>query len=652
MIQLYNQHLQQFINIKDGSSFNFQAESQLVNLESYTIGFSFELELINNDAVQDAIKNPVYATGEVRREWVEPILNYPGYWLEIPITKANNLILVVNGVKLYSGRIIVLETTPNIVKVSYQAFPYSKVFENFIFKNTLKQYFDGRASGVSRLSQVFEEGAFLQALYSKNGYYVKVNTYNNTEDLNDFKKNWIWSNYSVLFADGRSSDERMRHPFQWCSFFVNDIIKAIGINIPEAIEEKTKEYQLFIPLKLSQNRTYRFTFTKEPKAIKSGNKYRVNYIIELNSPIQVYDEEAGVWYELTHSESEYFKVYHFIDTLKANKSISNSTIERIDLKGYQYGINALQLSGSKNDTSGLLNLYEGQTWDKSFENLDAHIGFYADNQSEADLVLYNLPDSIDIDFKLEFSFNYEEYKGDEKYNNNGFGHVPYFSYDFSFFEMSTNDFLSQLSLMCKDYNWLRNPMFVTPYNSVDVYNQKYPSTSICILEDSDVAELKKTIESDANNQIQVNILNGQEIHVTKQLNNLLTEPKKYEPEIVSLSYTNKYLLNTQDEKLHYSTLPIIEDKDGKILEHSLKGVVGKLELSSDEKARPVYNVISYSSDCDFLDTYGDLSEKYVFKVKNYKFEEEIVFEGRYFIVSKYSTQDFVTWELEAFQIVH
>lgn len=636
MIELLNPKLNKYLSLLEGSTFTFSAESQLQDLENYTCGYSFDVELINDDVLRDSLEGGVYDSGETE------IIDVPelGIHKEIPKMLPNKVIMIVNGVRLYAGDLVMLETTPISVKCSYQCMPYGAM-RNFILRPTLRDYLNMDGLATNELYEVFEPGVPYLHTGAKNGAELSFYVWNNNT-LNPK----IRANASQGWYVG--SDNLLEGKY-WISTPVNKMLKAMGIEAPDMENEDMK---LFMPCNIKYTRLFKFRFQKyvqgaEPMPYVHYNKkvYRLPYVCTPVAPVWVWNEGTQTWEEIDSLLSAGYKRIPFLNTIRVNKSLEGMEFYQISQVGFNSKIGNLQLGTEYLDNVSIFGYGEGYKWQQSFTDLGFSIYFNDTSSAQAIVsALIDAPEYLDIVFKIDCDKSFSNY-----IMNADWADVPFSMADLSFFDISTNEFLNQLSLCSKHYSWLRNPMFISDKNHKDIYgieNKDYIG-NIYLCDEKRLISLKKEIKTDAPSALRMQYNIGANTSTVKRLNNLGNKEKKVEPSIVSFAYTTDYNFET-DETV--STLPIyFNTLQNKILDNDILAVVGSTKLVKRMTTGYVNNFVPDDTNCDFVFDYSDQSEKYKFTVVGYQLQEKLNFDGQVFNVSKYSTKDFITFELECYK---
>lgn len=666
-MELYCKDLSKYVDMAD-TKFSIEAQSQLQDLENYTIGNSFDLKLINNE-----VNNKILKREEREVEVTEWIGDPVNMWVTYKkkVTTDYTILLIHNGAPLFRGRLIYRGSTPDTITAVYQCVPNTPAFENFVFRDTLKDYFipNWGENDSIQLYKLLEYGA----QYSRGGTMTAVNgeklqfqTYNNNSNSWNYHIKDLANNYRTAQSIG---SKQMPCPNNFQRFFssvnVLDLLKCLGINIDKDSENESLRFLFPTKFKIKKRYKVRLYRTIHQDHYVTGNNdknsiepvsqvFRCDYKATATSPISVWNETYDDWDDNLATEywGNYINNGDFADSIRAGRAIKGLTVEDV-LYDSDFSIDVPQLISQRFQQPQMFGLVRG----KVYEDGEAIGGVIYVNNGDDNYVMdqaFACPEYIDVVYSLEADKDFMTYPtkfGDWVATDPYWGRTPVQATDFDFLNIKTNDFLNALSLNCRSFIGLRNPMYISPDN-YDVCWGADGASASDYLTDENIISMEKTVDSDAPSVIRLTIPNLVNNSTTKRVNDLGNEEEKeIKVTIPSVCYSNTY---DDDSEIRKSYPPLYFDNGGNSLADKFKfgelqgcfGYFKERKLLFVQGQPVVNNFYDNSTDFDYFTTYQDHSQKYKVKCTGYQLHEYVYINKVKFAVLKYRTDDFVVFELE------
>ena len=641
MINLWNTHLNKEIKLLGDSNLSFSCENQLQDLENYTLSYTFDIEVLNDEAARDAVSGVKYADGEY-----EALVS--GINVKLPIMKSVRVLVTNNAVPMFIGDLSLQSSSVTSIKCSLKCVPYGEAFKDFSFRDELRGY-------MTTLSWEYG-GKFVESIMdyrnthtpvyvlrsnsynSQLGYVPSVTVTNENQDTDAIPA----SASSVTVEDvdkGWTVKTDSYNRAYWSTLSVNEILSCMNIHINKKYNDRT----VMIPNRISYDRMLKV------RMYKSTNKEtKMQFKPTTNSEIWWKEKGSNTWELLEPLEITSGLRYPFAKSIRKCKGLDGLTFKYIEYPiGFtQFGILGYNTSvayqgvefGIPADTT-----YEdGDTIDVKLENVDSTA---------------KQPDYVDVIFEYECSVDtgkmYEHYRADKDHVDsdayNLYMTVPFLPTDLEFFSTSTGTFLNELSLNNKDFRWLRNPGFINSFNYDAVHGQDSPAGFGCFsLTNDNLQEVKREIDYTKPSELQVKFLAPFTPNVHKLLNSRGNDTRQVEHTFGSIGICH---LMDDGDSVFLGAPPLVWDKaNEELVENSISGVftITNTQRVDDVDRRLIY--FACSPDWDYLDDYTDKSNKYTFKVTGYNFQEWLEYEGVRFSVDKWSTSDFGVWELECYPV--
>lgn len=671
MIRLYNTHTEEFLSLANEQSFSIQATNQLADLEKYDIGCSYDIELVNDANSRDASLYEYYASGGMQT------ITFLGVEVDVPVTKLPKVILYYDNVPMFIGRLSILGTTMTIIKCVYKCVPYGRAFNNFDMKPRLKDYFQQGVYQKHQFRNIIDSYWFEIKGGDKNpdrAYWPSlpctVPNYSNDSlkpghvfDTCCVIKN-LENNKYVQYINNVGKDSGT----EW--FYLSPIdrlLEVMNIKTYFADEDRTIAHPISIHYKRDVKvRMYRNTVVANHVTFKPMERSEIWWINDSTHDWELLDANNFGFEQ--HREA-------FDGSLRLCKGLSG-----LRLKTVEYPV---QSDGSVFKQNGLLTL----NTTNAYKSID--FGFETGHEFKDgdDITMHldrtnihtqTLAQYVDVIFEFEPNFTPEllqEYnKATDMYTL--WRSVPVMPYDIGLLEMETTEFLNQLSLNHKEYEWLRNPMYFTPDNLFQIHGIQPDDISrpnkICRLTNDMIEKISRSTKYDAPRAINIKVPTGFETICTKKLNDTLNDEKTIDMSMTGLGWYGYGLgagdpaLNTgitttgfnPPKGIHRGTPPLILDQhDNSMKGKELKGCFGQVQTFSQHQ-RPgitfdrTFWYLSANNDFNYLEDYPDKTDKYELTVlggggssHGYFMQPYIEIEGQKFIVESYKTSDFLKYNL-------
>lgn len=636
MIQLLNEHLNKYIPIKEGASFSFSGESQYQDLENYNVVSSFDVELPHSEVLADCFKE--YVSGKHYET------ETGDYWLDIKVVEVETysypkVTLIVNGCKLYTGRLVYLSSDTQIIKCAYQAVPYCDAFKNFEFKPTLKDYFYEDTVTRSFMYLYYEPGRQIHICDAKSSYdritppFWSYNFHNMNVNPNAPDEKFV----SNIFVYDMASDRRTlldgTYRAYWGSGQIDTFLQCLGIKPQHEIDE-FKEHIMTFRANISYKRKIKARYHLS-KISDSVN------LVYGNLPLDEmwwWDEDNKVWEQLAPEKSIFGgQIVPFGGTIHSFKGLDGMKVIDVQYGESMFGdpVSIPQPAKMTLDSRVMSPMFDlGIDFGMELKNGASFAPVFSGASQ-----LYNnvRPEYVDIIFEYDCKVNCWE-DGISRVGQVGMD-TPLKTVDLEFLEMSTNEFLNQLSLNNINYRWLRNPNFINKWNHQAIHNQNSFFDLFFITQDK-LESVKREFDKDAPSELRLEVKDAFKHTLIKPLNDLGNDPKSVECTMTSL----RHVTNAQKENPGGIPMAVFDGKANKFVEQELKGCFGLYKEGANNNA----SWQSASPDFDYVKDYADKSQKYTFTVTGYQFEEYVMFEGKSFAVGKWSTNDFAKFELECY----
>lgn len=671
MIKLYNQHTGDWLNLVEGTNFSIQATNQLCDLEKYDIGYSFDIELVNDENSRDASLYEYYASGGTQK------ITFLGIEVDVPVTKLPKVILYYDNIPLFIGRLNILSTTMTTIKCVYKAVPYGRCFNNFDMKEQLKDYFEQGVYKRTQFRNLLDQWEFEIKGGDRNpdrttwpSMHCTIPNYSNdvlnpehTFDAMACIKNLDNNKYvQYIYNVGRDSGTEY-----WYLSPIDELLEVMNIKTYFADNNRTIAHPIGISYKRDIKVRY-YISTIVPNIATFRPK--------TDSEIWWINDSTGDW-ELLDSGTGFTPVRQAFDgSLRLCKGLNGLKLKSIDYP--------VLYDGSVFKQGGVLSL----NTENAYKSLD--FGYptgheFKDGEDitmileRTNIQLQTIAQYVDVVFEYECNFSTADVL---RYNTDNsvyelYRSVPCMPYDISLLQMTTTEFLNQLSLNHKEYNWLRDPSYFLPENMFPVHgimpDSLFKPTKVCKLKPEMIEKINKSIKYDAPRTINIKVPTGLETICTKKLNNTLNDEKTIDMSMTGLGWS---ALGTSDPGLGSGVVttdfnppkglkrglpPIIIDQhDNTILGSELKGCFGQVyTFTQHDRGIGSYKrswwFLDANSDFDYLEDYPDKTNKYEMTVlggdgsDGYFMQPEVEFEGRSFIVESYKTSDFKKYELVCYE---
>lgn len=684
-MELYCKELNTFIDVAD-ATFSIEAASQYQDLEGYTVANSFDLKIINNEVNNKIVKNVpyLYTDPEKGNQYMRD---------------SYTILLMHNNSPLLTGHLVLQGSDPDLLTVVYQAVPYGKAFENFVFREYVKDYFEvpndyfgstigsslGRAIGVEGLGTSCGSVAAKWRDYSNwdlndplnseiripRLHVYRLNSTSNAWDNETYgsrnnycatmSNGYIMRRYpfvgNLLFYNGTFTDNTAQMP-------VKELLDCMGIAVPKWIQD---DLMIAFPAAIKFERRIKMRLRPIIKAYDMGNGDLMCIYAQGGDPIQCWNEEKQEWYEYgqTLDLGNLVAWGPWAFTLDRGIATKDMELVTIDQKSI-YMLNTIQLESNTLNNVPMFYAMEvkGNKWHiigdghakegLTYEDGGQQFGFGLTYQAGD----YNLlPEYVDVELSVPCSMDMATYHTLANKAAEQIGCTPMHVTDFTFFdELKTGDLLNWLSLNVESLRWLRNPMYISTDNCDEVWGIE-GTRSYCWLTDSDIISMTKTIDYSAPSDLIVSLPIDAKASVHRHLNQYNNDPKEFDQEIDSCAYTNN--LDTMVDIGRFSTLPVIYDEAKDDLKErfkwgDLRGCVGYWQMDKvkdrKKKPKPVWIWMSNSSNYDYAFRYCDHSEVYEVKCIGYDLHDQVDINGVKFEVMSYKTSDFVTFELKLLKI--
>lgn len=667
MIRLYNTHTEKFLSLANEQSFSVQATNQLCDLEKYDVCSSFDITLVNDANSRDASLYEYYAAGGTQT------ITFLGVEVEMPVTKLPKVILYYDNVPMFIGRLSILSTTMTTIKCVYKCVPYGRCFDNFDMKPKLKDYFEhGIHTGTQFRTLLDPKNLEIRGSDRNPDRTtwpsMHVEFPNSSDDVlnpgDTFDaccciKNLANNKYVQYINNTAGHDSALQY---WCLSPIDELLECMNIKTYFADTNR----MIAFPMNISYKRTIKVRYYRSDV---TANHVKFKPIGD--SEIWWINDSTHQWELLTECVFRGVTTKAFQESLRKCRGLDGLKLKTIEYPTLQ--------DGSVFDQKGILTL----STKNGYKSIDFGIEtdhVYKDGEDTTlELVGTNLhlrsdlAQYVDAIYELECNFGDKDASSKEK--EALWATVPCMKYDFGFLEMSTTEFLNQLSLCNKDYEWLRNPSFFMSGNMFQVHGLEptdIKPSSVCYLKRNMIEKISKSNDYGAPSSVEIHVPTGFETICSKKLNDNGNEAKKIDMTMTSLGWTGLNLgvgdpgLGSGVTTTGYNppkgmtrgTPPLIRDEhDGNILGSDLRGCFGYVNrFHIHHRGGVGYTQIWWflvDNDFNYLETYPDKTAKYEMTVlggnggssPGYFMQTEIELEGQRFIVESYKTSDFLKYDL-------
>lgn len=707
MLYLKNVHTNDFLHLTNDGGFSFQATNQLQDLEKYDVGYSFDVELVNDANARDVVLGEWYADGS-------QTMNWNGGIIDIDLLKLPQVILYSDNIPMFIGKMSVIGTDISTIKAVFKCVPYGRTFKNFDMRSTLKDYFKGGAYEGLQVRHVLEQNIFSITGADKNPNKIftpSVIVYNPNRQKRASSYRFDTDCYVNNKDDKAVKFSHFLHNQYWWLSSVSQILECMNITLPEdeAREIDKLEFDYILenkaamlnsrsviahPIKLHYNRELKVRYYK-------GEYNNANHVVYYNA-----FGGSEIWwrndqfheYELLNSGSfEGVPFEAFATSIKQNKGLDG-----LVLKDVQFPPNY--------DRVGIITLNS----DVAFKSVDFAIESghkYQDGEDcrlalrISDTAKYDkyeeFAEYVDVIFDFELNMAFEKVQA---YNDTEdttikdlYKSVPLMGYDIALLETPTTEFLNGLSLNNNKYTWLRNPSYITSNNKELIHNIDSDIELIPKLDTNVIESISKSVKYDTSNDIEISTPVGLNTIVRKKLNykDTTADTKRVEQHFTSLAWTG--LSNVFDgskekpyDRRDPSTIPdklageiqdiplrgtpplVLNKEDDTYLNNDIIGAFGQCQVFKVKTEEVIsyhdydygWDQVSYyydqiwwhattNTDYDYLNDYCDKSEQYNFTViggleNGYFMQEKFEFEGQLFYVESYKTSDFLKYDIVAY----
>lgn len=674
MIRLYNQHTNDWLNLVEGTSFSISATNQLCDLEKYDVGYSFDIELVNDENSRDASLYEYYASGGTQK------MTFLGVEVDVPVTKLPKVVLYYDNLPLFIGRLSILSTTLSTIKCVYKAVPFGWCFKDFDMKPKLKDYFE----------QGVYNGTQLRSILDLDHFSIK--------GADRCSTLWYWPSLGCDIPNRSNNVLDPGNVFDTCCCIKNiENNKYVQYIAGSSGNDSAAQYFILSPidelLEVMNIKTFFPDYNRliaHPINVHYKRDIKVRYYItsivpnimtykpKIDSEIWWINDSSHDW-ELLGECHDYGATTHaFGSSIRVCKGLNG-----LKLKNIEYPVN---YDGSVFEQKGLLTM----NTQNAYKSID--FGFetgheFKDGEDitmilERTNIQTNTPAQyIDVIFEFEFNFSATDaIRFNKEYSfYTLYAGVPCMPYDIGLLDMDTTDFLNQLSLNHEYYKWLRNPSYFTPDNMFQVHGIEPKDLirppKVCKLKPEMIERITRAIKYDSPRTINIKVPTGFETICSKKLNNTLNDDKTIDMTMTGLGWCG-YGLGKSDPALgsgvttsgfnppadlKRGTPPLIRDEhDDTFLGTDLKGCFGQVHKFTESHRGGVritrwWWFLDGNSDFDYLEDYPDKTDKYEMTVvggdgtDGYLMQPEIEFEGRSFIVESYKTSDFKKYELVCYE---
>lgn len=668
MIRLWNTHTKDWLNLVGEQTFSIQAHNQLQNLDKYDISYSFDISLVNDENSRDASLYEYYASGGTQK------MVFLGIEIEVPVTKLPKVILYYDNTPLYIGRLMILETTMTAIKCVYKCVPYGRCFNDFDMRPKLKDYFEHGVHTGTQFRTLLDPKNLEIRGSDRNPHKatwpsMHVEFPNSSDDVlnpgDTFDaccciKNLENNKYVQYIHNTAGHDSALQY---WCLSPIDELLECMNISTFFPNYDR----MIAFPMNISYKRTIKVRCYRS-EIIANHVKFK---------PM----ETSEIWWlnDSTHQwELLNECVFRGITTQAFQESLRKCRgLDGLKLKTIEYPI---MPDETVYEQKGILTL----STNNGYKSIDFGIETdhtYKDGEDTTleligtNLHLQSLAQYVDVVYELECNFG--EKDASSKTKESLWATVPCMKYDFGFLDMSTTEFLNQLSLNNTDYEWLRNPSFWSSENQFQVHgimpDNVFRVPQICKLNNNNIEKITKTVDYEAPSSVEIHTPTGFETICVKKLNNNGNEPKKIDMSCTSLGWTGLNLgvsdpglgsgVTTTGfnppKGLKRGTPPLVRDEhDGNILGSDLKGCFGQVSrFTMHHRGGVRYTQIWWfltNNDFNYLEDYCDTTNKYHITVlggvdNGYFMQQYVQYENRTFIVESFKTNDFKKFDLVCYE---
>lgn len=639
-MELYCEKLNRYVDIID-NPLMIEGDSQMQSLEHYPSANSFDINIVNDSANIEIVKNNYYCT------------------------------LSNNGSPLMRGRLIVQGSTPTTIKCVYQSLPYCDLFKNFHFKDTLKDYFfptkqnDGFT--LLKLEDYFEnkQNSMFQFLYTRNGLNV-------LKTVPMLESNY-WNYTPTCFANWLESEGKGRQIGTPSTYYMHQTVDQGGLSVWKREEVaflnnchiiRTDDFLRGIGLDVaeSQGEIRPYMLAHKSMHIKCIVKVRLEPPYTPNSWQSRYSWNQSlsrIYIQVGREEWDYQAPYFdatdgFLYSIHQNYTPLAPFKCKVDRYDLIYDNDQFPFADNEGQENSICTEDDPNVHGRRLLKwrLDEAVEFdrgenFATYLPTIEGTPLGKAKFVDVHLVVDDVVTYEDYAVNIRTMRDAY--APFDSMEF--LEQSTNQFLNELSLNSEYGKFLRNPLFVNKDNGSVIHNQQVVQ-DVFSLDEDHLVSIDKELDVEAPKKLIVKTENGVYSNFSYKFLSGSGETKEIVQKNTS-SMLSFPLSSFKSTPFYYQIVGVNRDAVN-------KGWASKnlyfCFLKGDSK---IFLMTPTREDCEwysdstkmsYVDTFQDHSEKYKVNCIGYKLNEYVEFEGQKFAVAHFRTRDMVHFELELYKL--
>lgn len=675
-MELYCEEYKKTLALVD-TNISVIGESQFTDVENYHCLNSYDINLVLDELNVKVVKEQLYC------------------------------LLIHNGVPMYRGRLVLISNDEYSLKVVFQGLPANGCFSKFKFRERLSDYFatgKGEANDITTPADMFfynnnkkklewnirgvDTGLDCPITMLNYGRYLKHTIPCFTDvnaGLNSLIRNYPMITPTIdVGTSGKLIKYNTAGTYQGFGYInTSKLLRAIGIDVPELGSHLNGMLTW-----VSAKSRYLLKIYMRQYTVTDGSNWWHEYHSDSNTVIYLQDNDTGVWDDTKpfYDVSNYFKysIRRAVQVTNPRNRESyfpfDVTIQRVDWL-YDAKYSDKEVFYDRRDETVEL---DGKTYNVTRQDIQGGLQYKAGTEFFIPEGVYrsNIP-------VLEQAYSYCVAYVDCEYDIDYFTYLKFITHftdipillnQLNCLNVSTNQFLSELSLNCRTYNKLRNPLFVTNYNKDIVHNMDGVDVrGVFNLLDSNVITTAVEVDDEADKLITVGFENSKYgSSIDKHLNNnSLAGIKTVMQKFVGANYVSNAdrtkavppfyfacasnVLNIQTvatfnaEYRSQSIIGFFCRADRECVETTSTAPMNywdmyyQTDLSANWKTNN-YMLTKDDSNYDYLQFYPNKERKYTVTCTGYKLEDIVEWAGERFVVDSFRTEDFVQWTLTLYKI--